>query len=78
MLIKAKILVEDKLGVLKTFFTTYRKQNQSPAEIAMYQNKLNEDILLGVFLLVVICDAYYIILNKLYHQLYPSIVVFGF
>ena len=42
MLIKVKILIEDKLGVSKTFFTTYGKQNQSPAENAMYQNKLNE------------------------------------
>ena len=42
MLIKAKILLEDRLGVPKTFFTTYGKQNQSPAENAMYQNKLNE------------------------------------
>ena len=42
MLIKAKILLEDRLGVPKTFFTTYGKQNQSPADNAMYQNKLNE------------------------------------
>ena len=42
MLIKAKILLEDKFGVPKTFFTTYGKAGQPAADITMYENKLRE------------------------------------
>ena len=42
LMIQAKILMEDKTGVPKTFFAAYGRQNKQPAEIAMYENKLNE------------------------------------
>ena len=41
-MIQAKILMEDKMGVPKTFFTTYGRQNKQPTEIAMYESKLKE------------------------------------
>jgi hypothetical protein len=42
LMIQAKILMEDKMGVPKTFFASYGRQNKQPTEIAMYENKLNE------------------------------------
>ena len=42
LMIQAKILIEDKMGVSKTLFTTYGRQNKQPTEIAMYENKLKE------------------------------------
>ena len=30
------------MGVPKTFFADYERQNKQPAEIAMYENKLKE------------------------------------
>ena len=42
-LIKAKILLEDKLGVPKSWFASYGREHiKDPATAAMYQNKLNE------------------------------------
>ena len=42
MLIKTKILLEDKFAVPKTFFTTYGKAGQPAADITMYENKLRQ------------------------------------
>ena len=42
LMIQAKILMEDKMGVPKTFFASYGRQNKQPTEIAMYENKLKE------------------------------------
>ena len=41
-MIQAKILLEDKMGVPKTFFAAYGRQKKQPTEIAMYENKLKE------------------------------------
>jgi hypothetical protein len=42
-LIKAKILLEDKLGVPKSWFASYGREHiKDPATASMYQNKLNE------------------------------------
>ncbi len=42
-LIKAKILLEDKFGVPKSWFASYGREHiKQPATAAMYQNKLNE------------------------------------
>ena len=41
-MIQAKILMEDKTGVPKTFFANYERQNKTPEENAMYENKLKE------------------------------------
>ena len=41
-LIKAKILMEDRLGVPKSFFTTYGRASEKASDIAMYEQKLNE------------------------------------
>ena len=42
LMVQAKILMEDKLGVPKSFFATYGRQNKTPEENAMYENKLKE------------------------------------
>ena len=42
MLIKAKILLEDRLGVPKTFFASYGRASNSASDISMYKNKLKE------------------------------------
>ncbi len=42
MLIKAKIFLEDKFGVPKTFLTSYGKAGQQAADKTMYENKLWE------------------------------------
>lgn len=42
MLIKAKILLEDKLGVPKEFFTKYGIDSLTPDEIKLYQQKQSE------------------------------------
>ena len=41
-LIKAKILLEDKLGVPKSFFTSYGRAGQPPSDISMYEAKMKE------------------------------------
>ena len=41
-LIKAKILLEDKLGVPKSWFASYGREGKPQNVIDLYQNKLNE------------------------------------
>ena len=41
-LIKVKILLEDKLGVPKSWFARYGREGRPQSDIDMYQNKLNE------------------------------------
>ena len=41
-LIKAKILLEDKLGVPKSWFTSYGRAGQPSSDISMYEAKLRE------------------------------------
>jgi hypothetical protein len=40
--LKAKILLEDKLGVPKSWFASYGREGKSQNVIDLYQNKLNE------------------------------------
>ena len=42
LMIQAKILMEDKVGVPKSFFATYGRHNKTPEENAMYENQLIE------------------------------------
>ena len=42
MVVKGEILLEDKLGVPKTVFTTFGRQNKPQAENTMYENKIKE------------------------------------
>ena len=42
LMIQAKILMENKMGVPKSFFATYGRQNKTPEENAMYENKWKE------------------------------------
>ena len=42
LMIQTKILMEDKMGVPKSFFASYGRINKSPEENAMYEGKLKE------------------------------------